>query len=998
MSNHEEFLRDLILPGTPTSIMQRYLSLEERAHKVDFGLLEEDIVVLDTETTGLSFQKSELIQISAARISGRKIVERFDSFVHPKKPIPPEIVRLTHITAADVADAPNAKQAVAELARFVGGQPVLAHNAVFDRSFIEGVPGGYQVSNNWIDTLALSRIALPRLKSHRLQDMARAFGSEAVTHRASDDVDALCGIWRILLLALSDLPDGLLSFLADMHDEVDWQYRPIFRHISLEQEREAPQEEASEQISNTTQKTARPRTKFQLKIARMDLLDHAQVAPRPDAADLAGLEKLDEEELSAAFGPQGIVPKMYENYEQRPEQVVMAQELARALSSSTHRAIEASTGVGKSIAYLLPELLFAKKNNITLGVATKTNALTDQLVAHELPALAKVAPGGLSFTSLKGYEHYPCLLCLDSATVGELPVDAVSHVGKSPQTIASEMLTALAVTYSYACQSPEGDLDTLGIRWRFVPRQLLTTSSSHCLRSRCPYYPNECFVFGARRRAAAADIVVTNHSLLLRDVEADGHILPPIRHWVIDEAHGFEAEARKQWAKEAAFEDIRTSFELLGSSRTGMIKTLLSTAGSSEDPALATRLLTKLSATASRSLVTLNTLFEALGGLSRSGSLTEGLYERTTVWIDEKLRSSRVWQDMSEAATQALDALEECARAAQAATEVLLSSQTKSGAQLAEAVRFIPELLATLKLIFVTVDAGYVYSADLPRRKRDAGTERLRAEKLDIGADLAELWLPEMESVIFTSATMTISSSFEHFNRSVGFDRLSSDHYRGIQMNSSFDFDQNMAVVVCQDLPAPGEPSYIERLCDVLFEVHRAMGGSTLTLFTNRRDMEAVFELLKPRLDAEGLELRCQERGTSSKRLRDSFIANKQQSLLALRSFWEGFDAAGDTLRCVVIPKLPFANPRDPLVQERELREDRSWWRHSLPEAVLSVKQAAGRLIRTKTDTGVLVLADSRLVQKRYGKQFITSLPSHNVQMLSGEHVGRFIEMWRKRH
>lgn len=973
---HEERVRDLLIPGTPERIAQKYLSLETRAKKASFGLLEEDMVVLDTETTGLSFRNCELIQISAARISGREIVERFDTFVHPKKPIPPEIVKLTHITAADVADAPHAKQAVAELARFVAGQPVLAHNAVFDRTFIEKVQGGYQVSNNWIDTLALSRIALPRLKSHRLQEMAKIFGCDAVTHRATDDVDALCGLWRILLLALCDLPKGLLALLADMHEEVDWQYRPIVRHLALEQEQSS----------------------FHLKTARMDLLDSEYMQLHEDAAELLELHPLNEGEVEAAFAKDGIVPRMYDSYEQRPEQIIMAKELAAALSSSTHRAIEAGTGVGKSIAYLLPEALFAQRNHISMGVATKTNALTDQLISHELPALAKALPNGLNYTSLKGYEHYPCLLCLERATGGNLPVDPVVQANKSTQTSASEMLTALAVTYSYSCQSPEGDLDSLGIRWHLVPRQILTTSSSRCLRNRCPYYPHECFVFGARRRAAAADIVVTNHSLLLRDVEAEGHILPPIRHWVIDEAHGFVDEARKQWAKEASYEEIRTSFELLGSSRTGVIKTLLAKAGQIEDPALSIRLLTKLSALAARCAVTMSALFEAVGALSRSGNSTESMYERTNVWIDEKLRAGKLWKEIDATGTIATDTLDECTRAAKATVDALIASDAKAGAELAEAVRFIPELFETLKLILAGTDTSYVYSADLPSRKRDAGTERLRAEKLDIGADLATRWLPEMSSVSFTSATMTIGSSFEHFDCSVGLDRIPKTAHHNVQMHSSFDFDRNMAVVVAQDMPAPNDFGYIDRLCDLLFDVHIAMRGSTLTLFTNRRDMEAVFDKLKPRLASEGLDLRCQERGTSARLLRDNFLANKQQSLLALRSFWEGFDAAGDTLRCVVIPKLPFANPRDPLVQERDLREERSWWRHSLPEAVLTVKQAAGRLIRTKSDTGVLVLADSRLVSKRYGKQFINSLPSHNVQHLSTENVGRFIKTWCKTH
>ena len=177
-------IEDAVSSGTPQFVIDSYATLAERAKTQSFGLIEEDVIVLDTETTGLSVQDNELIEISAARLSGREIVDRFDTFVHPKQLIPAEITELTSITNADVADAPSAVEAVAALADFVGGCPVIAHNATFDRSFIESVKGGVNVSDIWIDSLALSRIALPRLASHKLSFMADLFGCDSVSHRA----------------------------------------------------------------------------------------------------------------------------------------------------------------------------------------------------------------------------------------------------------------------------------------------------------------------------------------------------------------------------------------------------------------------------------------------------------------------------------------------------------------------------------------------------------------------------------------------------------------------------------------------------------------------------------------------------------------------------------------------------------------------------------------------------------------------------------------------
>ena len=280
-----------------------------------------------------------------------------------------------------------------------------------------------------------------------------------------------------------------------------------------------------------------------------------------------------------------------------------------------------------------------------------------------------------------------------------------------------------------------------------------------------------------------------------------------------------------------------------------------------------------------------------------------------------------------------------------------------------------------------------------------AGGEVLCAERIDIGEVFAERWYPEMRSLIFTSATLSVSDDFSHFNRAVGLDALEPGASRALHLDSSYDFDRNMAVVVAGDLPDPrNRDAYLRALERLLVDVHRAMGGSVLTLFTNRRDMEELYERVEPALAREGLELACQTRQASARQLRDHFISEKGSSLFALKAFWEGFDASGETLRCVVIPKLPFARPTDPLSCERDLREKGAWSRYVLPEAVLELKQAAGRLIRSSSDTGVLVLADSRLVSKGYGKKFLNSLPTGGYQRIDAAQVGRYLELWRRSH
>lgn len=959
-----------VLPGTPQQVIDAYATLAARAETRSFGLIEDDVVVLDTETTGLSHRENELIEIAAARLRGREIVDRFDTFVKPSGLIPAEITELTSITNADVAHAPSAEGAVAALAEFVGGAPVIAHNAAFDRGFIEAVSGGSEVSDIWIDSLALSRIALPRLSSHKLASMAELFGCASVSHRANADVEALCGVWRILLCGLDDLPLGLMRRLADMHPDVPWSYRPIFSFLA----------------------GSHPEAVFSLVSARHDILaaDSSSAAgssARIDADELPGLNLPSREEVEACFEPDGLVNRMYPGYEPRMEQVQMAAEVRDALATSSHRVIEAGTGVGKSIAYLVPFAQAAKRNNITVGIATKSNNLADQLMYHELPRLAREIEGGLTYCALKGYDHYPCLRKLERlARASEV------HTTRDP----ADTLTAIAVIYAYACQSPAGDLDGLGIRWRSVRKADLTTSSRECARRLCPFYPDKCMVHGSRRRAARADVVVTNHSLLFRNVAADGKILPPIRHWVVDEAHSIEGEARRQWAVTVSADESRSIFERLGGARIGSLGRITRDLAASDAATLFMGLTAKATSSTQRASLAMADLFDAVRDLARSARSDSG-YDTANMWIGREVRESAAWGVFAEVANTAIDALDEASKNLASLVETVAEEKPELVADVADGQRRLKELHDGLKLVVEGTNDRYVYSCQVNRRIK-AGGESLSAERLDIGEALAENWLPEMHTAIFASATMTVSGSFDHFTHAVGLDRLGRESFQTLHLDSSYDFERNMAVVVAGDIPDPrNRAAYLDALENLLVDVHVAMGGSTLTLFTNRRDMEELFDRVSPRLSKGGLALDCQKKNTSAKILRDRFLSDETSSLFALKAFWEGFDAAGDTLRCVVIPKLPFSSPTDPLSCERGVREDRAWARYSLPEAVLEVKQAAGRLIRTSTDAGVLVLADSRLVTKGYGKKFLSSLPAA-YQRIESPQVGRYLELWRASH
>jgi ATP-dependent DNA helicase DinG len=673
------------------------------------------------------------------------------------------------------------------------------------------------------------------------------------------------------------------------------------------------------------------------------------------------LAPLETDELEEAFAPGGLLAQMYGGYEQRTEQLLMATEIADALNTQTHRVIEAGTGVGKSMAYLLPFALFALRNQVTCGVATKTNALLDQLMYHELPRLNAALPEGVSYVALKGYDHYPCLRKLMNLTREERQFESTSPV------------VMVAMLLSFVCQSGRGDLDPLVLHWRELPRFEVCASADDCLRHRCRYY-HHCLLHGARRAARKADIVLTNHALLFCDMGTEGSILPPIRQWVIDEAHGMEVEARHQLSCALEPRLLRQTLNGLLSSA-GALSVLQRTATPLDGagPLLGRIAETQEEARAVSAIA--ESFFSQIKDLCVLAE--QSSYNQVELWVDARLRESVPWAALASVGSSLTARVEKLWQSCRdivsysAQFEELLEAQGDLAGLAAE----LKGALDALILILDGSNTDYVYYAELDRRA-DSPYDRLIAARLDIGEVLAEQLYPETMSVIFTSATLAAGEDFGYFARGAGLSRLEPELWRAVPFASSYDFEHNMAIYLPTDMPAPASVGYRDALEKLILSVHLALGGSTLTLFTNRRDMEDMYGRLKDPLAAEGVTLRCQTRGFSAKRLRDEFLENEALSLFALRSFWEGFDAPGDTLRCVIIPKLPFGKPNDPLMLERGLRESNVWKAYALPEAIIDLKQAAGRLIRSSTDSGSLILADSRLLTKWYGRAFLTALPS----------------------
>lgn len=985
-----------MLDGTPDDVVARYQALPTLAERSDFGQLDRNVVVIDTETTGLSFSHDELIQIAAARLDCGKVVDWYVTFVNPGRDLPDEIVHLTNIHSEDIADAPTPDEALAGLVDFAGDALMVAHNVGFDKHFVTNHPAGYPLlENTWVDSLDLSRIALPRMKSHRLIDLVHAFDAPVSTHRADDDVAATCVVYRILLAAVANMPPALVRAIGDMAPLSEWSTGHVFKCLA-DQMIERTNETQDVGISESSD-TKSSNYLFSLReMRRRRIVELPTRQARKDADDLAGqLTFPTQEEIEQAFTAEGVLGRIYPDYEPRIEQRVMASSIRDAFESSNNLVVEAGTGVGKSMAYLVPAALAACRNGITVGVATKTNSLLDQLVYQELPALADALGGDLTWAPLKGMAHYPCLR----------KVSRLVDNGPGMREVAGSMTSqapALAALLSYIEQSEFDDMDSLKIDYRALPRRQVTTTSHECLRRKCPFFGKLCFVHGARRRAEQADIIVTNHTLLFCNIAADGGLLPPVRHWVVDEAHSTEDEARSAFAATLDSES------------------LLRLASRVSESAGARNVFTRAEKSVSGVEGEQITLFYGLLGKARSvgeafaraaeeyASHVKDLlyfdpvkrnrrgqsYEQVDVWINAEVRATAVFKDVAAMAGELIERSDKLIKAAQDVVAYLEGVDEAAVAQreIASVALELRDIRNAAELVFQLAPETYAYQASL-LRKKDRRTDKVMALMLDVGEKMNESFYATTHSVVYTSATLTVGGKFDSFEQAVGLNSGEFSHARELQLDSSYDFDNNMIVYVVKDMPEPNDPGYGQALNRLLVEAHRAQKGSMLTLFTNRREMENSYAEVSAQLKGDDLRVVCQKWGVSVKGLRDDFLADEHLSLFALKSFWEGFDAPGATLKGVVIPKLPFARPTDPLYCERAARDDRAWWRYVLPQAVIETKQAAGRLIRKADDHGVLILADKRLVTKRYGKTFLGSLQSRTVRVCTTDEIVAALRM-----
>lgn len=622
------------------------------------------------------------------------------------------------------------------------------------------------------------------------------------------------------------------------------------------------------------------------------------------------------QKIDEIMGPGGVLARCIENYEHRGQQIRMAHHVYDALESADRLIVEAPTGTGKTLAYLIAAALSRKRAVISTGAKN----LQEQLFYKDFPFVKENIFSALNAALLKGRGNFVCHLRLKNF----LRQPSLYSVNDERQ------MQQILEWYRDTNRNGEGDRAEISELPddSQVWSEICSTAET-CLGKKCP--DNErCFVQKMKMRASLADIMIVNHSLLASDMKIKaagyGEVIPRYETLIVDEAHGFE---------EAATKHLGFQISLFRMSR--LCRDLKSRLAEQKQDT--SRILPYVSEVDDASKRLFRYFDEVVGSRTLDSILNPGI--RETV----------------ELLTSKLD---------------ITSSMVLNLTEIAEELRLLGKRASEMAMEIQTVfdlNSDYNYACWAERKDRNV---TLNAAPVEIGAQLAAQLYEKLDSCVFTSATLSTAGNFDYFKARLGLD--SGPEPTEVILDSPFDYSTQTLLYIPRSIPEPAAPNFVEIMAENVFQILRATRGRAFVLFTSYRNMDAVFKLVDGKL-AFPLMIQGSKPRTV---LLDEFRNTEGAVLFATSSFWEGIDVKGESLSCVIIDRLPFAPPGDPIVFSRIERLKKNggdaFSSYQVPMAVIALKQGLGRLIRTRSDRGALCLMDQRILTKRYGRTFIQSL------------------------
>ena len=913
--------------------------------------MKKSFVVCDIETTGLTPSIDKIIEVCLVKLEGGEITGKFHTLVNPGQPLPLKIKRLTGLSDADLIQAPVISKVLPEILDFVGDNAIAGHNILFDLSFLESARG-LPLKNQAYDTLELARLVVPGAPGYRLGTLCTEMNIDFnIRHRALDDAVATALLLKKLTQKLREYNLELLIVLNGLLQEARSSWHIILSDLIKDILKKFP----DKKISGIPYWKRKEEKEEKNNITRREYFNQQEKL------------LLEEDKATALVGRKGILAQTLPGYEYRPEQEAMVGQVTRALNEEKYLLLEAGTGVGKSIAYLVPSVLWGILNKERVLVATHTINLQEQLWFKDIPLLTKMIKKPFRAALVKGRRNYICLRRWFSSLEGQ-------HQPKEAAFFA-RALTWLATTKT-------GDKRELNI----VPGEgdfwlTICGEVDGCLGSRCKYQRN-CFVNKARKSAEESDLIIANHSLLFSDIKAENRVLPAYGPLIIDEAHHLEESATAQLGRQFSQNALNRWLGTTGRFLAKLAEKAPPGEGGKWVKTIKAAQVAKLEATEAARL-----FFQVLREIAISkSSVRKGGYNRVSLRLpcsDIKYGEFLVCGDKCVNLLRRL--LAEITSCIELMELWSVSEEAWVGPSrdLAQTRQSGMVLIDDLQFILESRDENFVYWAEL--EFTSGGTAKycsLTASPINLESLLYERLFKNKSTVVLASATLTVNENFEHYIDRTGLNYIPDERLLRVRFNSPFKYERQALLCVTQDLPVQGtvsEDIYIDKIENGIYKLLKVTQGSTLVLFTSHRILRETYSKLKPKLEALDICLLGHGIDGSRTRIMEEFKSNSRTVLFGASSFWEGVDLPGNALTCVIMVKLPFQSPAVPIMEARLeylSRQNRDGFRVlSVPQAVIRFKQGFGRLIRSGSDRGCVVILDKRILSKSYGRQFLNSLP-----------------------